>query len=97
MNATPDTGGHPTLLAYLRDYAAGHIDRDQMIDTVAAWPLHDTDPVDGDPTDHLPDLDENSTAVLAAAVTTFGWITEPDYAQIARRRQATPPDTPGTP
>lgn len=81
-----------SLLAYLRAYAAGEIERDQMIDTVAAWPLRDTDRSVGDPGDYVPDLDENSPAALSAAVTVFGWITEADYQQIARRRADTPPD-----
>lgn len=77
-----------TLLAYLRDYAAGHIDHDEMVRTVAAWPLHD-EATGGDPADNAPDLDENSAAVLSAAVTTFGWITEQDYQHITRLRRTT--------
>lgn len=86
-------GEHRSLLAYLRDYAAGRIDREEMLDTVAAWPLTGTDGIDGDPGDYVPDLEDNSTAVLSAAVTTFGWITEHDYTEIAHRRAGTPPET----
>lgn len=92
MTEETDPVENRSLLAYLRAYAAGQIDHDQMIDTVAAWPLRDTDRSAGDPSDYVPDLDENSAAVLSAAVTMFGWITDADYQEIADRRAAAPPD-----
>ena len=92
MTDTTDPVEGQSLLAYLRAYAAGEIEREQMIADVAAWPIRSTEPPRYDPQDYVPDLDENSVTVLSAAVTIFGWLTEQDYQEIARRRNARPPD-----
>ena len=92
MTDTTDPAEGQSLLAYLRAYAAGEIEREQMIADVAAWPIRPTEPSQGDPLNYVPDLDENSATVLSAAVTIFGWLTEQDYQEIARRRNARRPD-----
>ena len=92
MTDTTDPAEGQSLLAYLRAYAAGEFEREQMIADVVTWPIHPTEPPDNDPQDYVPDLDENSATVLSAAVTIFGWLTEQDYQEIARRRNARPPD-----
>ena len=93
MTDTTDPAEGQSLLAYLRAYAAGEIEREQMIADVAAWPIHPAaEPPHDDPQDYVPDLDENSATVLSAAVTILGWLTEQDYREIVRRRNARPPD-----
>ncbi|MGW3200042.1 hypothetical protein ACWDBD_36855 [Streptomyces sp. NPDC001118] len=71
-----------SLRSYLADYAAGRVGRDEMLATVAAWPLEERDI---DPAHTLPDHQDNTADVLAAAVLN-GQITDEDYQEILRRR-----------
>ena len=72
-----------SLLAYLDSYAAGGIDREEMLATVSAWPLEERD-WDLDHT--LPDHQDNTADVIAGAVLN-GQLTEEDYREIFRRRR----------
>ncbi|GLX41133.1 hypothetical protein [Streptomyces sp. SPB4] len=74
-----------SLRAYLSRYEAGELNRQEMLDTVAAWPLEE--PV-VDPAHTLPTHQDNTADVLAAALLN-GQISEDDYQEIARRRQQT--------
>ncbi|WP_055689105.1 hypothetical protein [Streptomyces prasinus] len=71
-----------SLRSYLSEYAAGRHSREEMIATVAAWPLQERDL---DPAHTLPDHQDNTTDVLAAAVLN-GQLTEEDYREILRQR-----------
>ncbi|MGW7342811.1 hypothetical protein [Streptomyces sp. NPDC054854] len=72
-----------SLRAYLVSYAEGGIARAEMIETVAAWPLEETD---FNPAHTLPTHQDNTGDVLATALLN-GQITEADYQEITRRRQ----------
>ncbi|MFD7626344.1 hypothetical protein ACFV7Q_09885 [Streptomyces sp. NPDC059851] len=78
-------GTHPmnSLRAYLAKYAAGQVNREEMLDTVAAWPFEETV---FHPTHTLPTHQDNTTDVLAAAVLN-DQISEADYEEILRRRK----------
>lgn len=71
-----------SLRAYLARYAAGDVGREEMVATVAAWPLQERDL---DPAHTLPDHQDNTADVLAAAVLN-GRVTEEDYREIVGRR-----------
>lgn len=71
-----------SLRAYLARYAAGDVGREEMVATVAAWPLQERDL---DPAHTLPDHQDNTADVLAAAVLN-GQVTEEDYREIVGRR-----------
>lgn len=73
----------PSLLAYFKDYAAGRIDREEMLTTVAVWPLEERD---WDPAHTLPDHQDNIAEVISGAVLN-DQITEEDYREIWRRRR----------
>ncbi|MGW6874597.1 hypothetical protein ACWGHA_19915 [Streptomyces xanthophaeus] len=72
-----------SLRTYLAKYAAGDVDRDEMLERVAAWPLDE--PLH-DPAHTLPTHQDNTTDVLAGAVVN-GQITEEDYTEILHRRR----------
>lgn len=72
-----------SLRAYLATYAAGDVDREEMIARVAAWPLAETQ---HDPAHTLPTHQDNTTDVLAGALVN-GQISEEDYTEILRRRR----------
>ncbi|MFJ3877164.1 hypothetical protein ACIPW5_06875 [Streptomyces sp. NPDC090077] len=72
-----------SLRTYLHDYAAAGVDREEMLDRVAAWPLEETL---HDPVHTLPTHQDNTADVLAAAVVN-GQISEEDYTEILRRRR----------
>ncbi|MFF4330748.1 hypothetical protein [Streptomyces sp. NPDC001591] len=72
-----------SLRIYLESYAAGDVDRQEMLERVAAWPLEETL---HDPTHTLPTHQDNTADVLAAAVVN-GQISEEDYTEILRRRR----------
>ncbi|MET8298154.1 hypothetical protein ABZW02_29490 [Streptomyces sp. NPDC005180] len=72
------------LRIYLESYAAGGVDRQEMLERVTAWPLEETL---HDPATHtLPTHQDNTADVLAAAVVN-GQISEEDYTEILRRRR----------
>ncbi|MET9016895.1 hypothetical protein ABZX74_39465 [Streptomyces olivaceoviridis] len=72
-----------SLRAYLARYADGGISREEMIAAVAAWPMQDRVL---DPGHTLPDHQDNTTDVLAAALLNQQ-LTEGDYEEILRRRR----------
>lgn len=72
----------PSLRAYLEQYAAGQISREDMLAAVAAWPLEKRDREDAHT---LPDFQDNTAEVISGAVL-LGDITEEDYREIWRRR-----------
>ncbi|MFD5505001.1 hypothetical protein ACFWJS_35800 [Streptomyces sp. NPDC127061] len=72
-----------SLREYLARYAAGGIEREEMIATVAAWPLQERDL---DPAHTLPDHQDNTADVLTAAALN-DQLTEEDYREILARRQ----------
>jgi hypothetical protein len=72
-----------SLRAYLARYAAGGISREEMITTAADWPLQERDL---DPAHTLPDHQDNTADVLAAALLNEQ-LTEEDYREILNRRQ----------
>ncbi|WP_392892950.1 hypothetical protein [Streptomyces sp. LN699] len=72
-----------SLRTYLAGYAAGDVDREEMLDKVAAWPLTETL---HDPAHTLPNHQDNTTDVLAGALVN-GQISEEEYAEILRRRR----------
>ncbi|MET9607302.1 hypothetical protein ABZZ17_19835 [Streptomyces sp. NPDC006512] len=72
-----------SLRAYLASYADGEVTRAEMIETVAAWPLEETD---FDPAHTLPTHQDNTPDVLAIALLN-GQIADADYQEITLRRQ----------
>ncbi|MFF3264978.1 hypothetical protein ACFYWO_38175 [Streptomyces sp. NPDC002932] len=72
-----------SLRGYLAQYAAGAVEREDMISTVTAWPLQERNL---DPGHTLPDHQDNTMDVLATAVLN-GQLTEEDYREINARRQ----------
>lgn len=72
-----------SLRTYLAQYAAGDVSREDMLTTVASWPLEDRDQ---DLAHTLPDHQDNTADVLAQAVLN-GQLTEEDYREILGRRQ----------
>ncbi|MEV6672871.1 hypothetical protein [Streptomyces sp. NPDC051162] len=73
-----------SLRAYLEAYAAGQVDRETMLATVAAWPLEERD---FDPAHTLPDHQDNTAEVISGAAL-LDQITDEDYREIFRRRKA---------
>ncbi|MGW0971832.1 hypothetical protein [Streptomyces sp. NPDC002516] len=97
MNDTPAPGASaagsaPSLRAYLGLYAAGFVERERMIATVAAWPFETEEARDeGHPE---PTHQDNTLSVLAAA-RLLGQVTREDVEEIQRRidgRTDGPPD-----
>ncbi|MFF3452142.1 hypothetical protein ACFYXJ_33940 [Streptomyces sp. NPDC002667] len=97
MNDTPapgvsTAGSAPSLRAYLGLYAAGFVERERMIATVAAWPFETEEARDeGHPE---PTHQDNTLSVLAAA-RLLGQVTREDVEEIQRRidgRPDGPPD-----
>ncbi|MFB7248648.1 hypothetical protein CW362_06260 [Streptomyces populi] len=89
MNDTPapDAGSAPSLRAYLGLYAAGFVEREQMIATVAAWPFEAEEGLDeGHPE---PTHQDNTPSVLAAA-RLLGQVTREDVEEIQRRIDGRP-------
>ncbi|MFI0968316.1 hypothetical protein ACH4S8_44335 [Streptomyces sp. NPDC021080] len=92
MNDTPapgasGAGSAPSLRAYLGLYAAGFVEREQMIATVAAWPFVAEEGQDeGHPE---PTHQDNTLSVLAAA-RLLGQVTREDVAEIQRRIDSRP-------
>ncbi|GHG50196.1 hypothetical protein [Streptomyces griseocarneus] len=72
----------PSLRAYLDDYAAGRIGREEMLATVAAWELEERE---WDLAHTMPDHQDNTAEVISGAVLNDR-ITEDDYREIWRRR-----------
>ncbi|MEX2985608.1 hypothetical protein [Streptomyces sp. C36] len=71
-----------SLRAYFEDYAAGRIAHEEMLTTVAAWPLEERE---WDLAHTLPDHQDNIAEVISGAVL-LNRITEDDYREIWRRR-----------
>ena len=94
MNDTPAPGASaagsaPSLRAYLGLYAAGFVEREQMIATVAAWPFETEEGLDeGHPE---PTHQDNTLSVLAAA-RLLGQVTREDVVEIQRRIDGRPDD-----
>ncbi|WP_329301158.1 hypothetical protein OG410_24485 [Streptomyces sp. NBC_00659] len=92
MNETPVPGAStadsaPSLRAYLGLYAAGFVEREQMITTVAAWPFETEEGLDeGHPE---PTHQDNTLSVLAAA-RLLGQVTREDVEEIQRRIDSRP-------
>ncbi|MGW1530854.1 hypothetical protein [Streptomyces aureus] len=75
-------GQTPSLRAFLGLYAAGFVDREQMIATAAAWPFEAEEGMDeGHPE---PTHQDNTLSVLAAA-RLLGQVTREDVEEIQRR------------
>ncbi|MFQ6199150.1 hypothetical protein [Streptomyces sp. NPDC000405] len=72
----------PSLRAYLKQYAAGSVSRDDMLAAVAAWPLEEREL---DLAHTLPDHQDNTADVISVALLN-DQITEEDYREIWRRR-----------
>ncbi|WP_067819960.1 hypothetical protein [Actinomadura kijaniata] len=72
-----------SLKDFLQRYADGQISREQMLDTIATWPLEDVEFVPGH---DLPTHQDNTTEVLHEA-RLLRQITEEDYEEIWRRRR----------
>ncbi|MEV6198228.1 hypothetical protein AB0M19_38275 [Streptomyces sp. NPDC051920] len=87
MNDTPAPDASaadaaPSLRAYLGLYAAGFVEREQMIATVAGWPFESEEGLDeGHPE---PTHQDNTLSVLAAA-RLLGQVTREDVEEIQRR------------
>lgn len=73
-----------SLRDYLIRYAEGGISREEMLATVAAWPLEDPEELDHGHT--LPTHQDNTAFVLSGAAL-LGRITDDDYEEILRRRR----------
>ncbi|MEU9140787.1 hypothetical protein AB0D33_33325 [Streptomyces sp. NPDC048404] len=92
MNDTPAPGtsaadATPSLRAYLGLYAAGFVEREEMIATVAAWPFEAEEGLDeGHPE---PTHQDNTLSVLAAA-RLLGQVTREDVAEIQHRIDGRP-------
>ncbi|KIF01819.1 hypothetical protein PL81_33425 [Streptomyces sp. RSD-27] len=69
-----------SLRIYLENYAAGGVDRQEMLKRVAAWPLEETL---HNPAHTLPTHQDNTADVLAAAVVN-GQISEEDSRRVLR-------------
>ncbi|MFF3884634.1 hypothetical protein [Streptomyces sp. NPDC001914] len=92
MNDTPAPDASaadaaPSLRAYLGLYAAGFVEREQMIATVAGWPFQPEEGLDeGHPE---PTHQDNTLSVLAAA-RLLGQVTREDVEEIQRRIDGRP-------
>ncbi|MET9321068.1 hypothetical protein ABZX75_12920 [Streptomyces sp. NPDC003038] len=74
----------PSLLAYLKRYAAGEIPREEMIATVAAWDFEESDWEEG----HIEPSHQDNTASILYGSFLLGEITEEDYDAICDRRSS---------
>ncbi|MEV4437889.1 hypothetical protein AB0K09_02550 [Streptomyces sp. NPDC049577] len=74
-----------SLSEYLEEYGAGRIDREEMLATVAAWPLEERE---WDMAHTLPTHQDNTADEISGALLE-GILTEEDYREIWRRRGKT--------
>lgn len=87
MNETPAHGtpapeSTPSLRAYLGLYAAGFVEREEMLATVAAWPFEEEEGLDeGHPE---PTHQDNTLSVVSTA-RLLGQLTRADLEEIQHR------------
>ncbi|MCN9241329.1 hypothetical protein NGF19_11100 [Streptomyces sp. RY43-2] len=72
-----------SLRAYIKRYAAGDIPREEMLETIAAWPLEEEDWDEAQPE---PSHQDNTASVIYGE-SLLGRLTEEDVEEIHRRRK----------
>jgi hypothetical protein len=82
MTENPDADSTPSLRGYLELYAAGFVDREEMLANVAAWPFVEEQATDeGQPE---PTHEDNTLSVVSAA-RLLGQLTREDVLEIQQR------------
>jgi len=87
MNETPAHGtpapdSAPSLRAYLGLYAAGFVEREQMLTDVAAWPFEEEEGLDEG---HPEPTHQDNTLSTVSAARLLGQLTREDLEEIQRR------------
>jgi hypothetical protein len=77
-----DDATTPSLRAYLGLYAAGLVEREQLIATVASWPFEAEEEVDEL---HTEPTHQDNTMLVVAAARLLGQLTREDVEEIQRR------------
>ncbi|MFF4347796.1 hypothetical protein [Streptomyces sp. NPDC001530] len=78
----PDNATTPSLRAYLGLYAAGLVERERMIATVASWPFEAEEELDEL---HTEPTHQDNTMLVVAAARLLGQLTREDVEEIQRR------------
>ncbi|GAA1511053.1 hypothetical protein [Kribbella lupini] len=79
----PNIETRPSLRGFLELYAAGFVDREEMLSAVASWPFED------EKTDPEPQDQDNTLAVVSAA-RILGQLSREDIEEIQRRLEGPP-------
>ncbi|MET7701001.1 MULTISPECIES: hypothetical protein [unclassified Streptomyces] len=72
----------PSLRAYLGIYAAGMIERERMIATVASWPFEPEEKIDDGDTEPI---HQDNTMLVVSAARLLGQLTRQDVEEIQQR------------